>query len=521
VSEIKTDQGAPALTVGSTQGRWLLAAAVIGSGMTYLDGTVVTVALPIMHGDLGATFLSMQWVISAYALFLSALLLVGGALGDNWGLRRVYVIGIALFAIASLLCGVARDAEELIIARAIQGIGGALLVPGSLALLNAAFALGERSKAIATWSALAAVAPGLGPWLGGWITDTLSWRWIFFINIPLALIAIGILLGCVRETPHAKGLKRLDWGGATTVTPGLGGSVFGFIESGRLGFMHPAVIGSLFGGVALLLLFCLIERRVEQPMMPLSLFRSTTFVGANAVTLFLCFGLGGTFFFLPFLLIEVRGYSAMGAGAVLLPTILCIVVLSRWAGTIANRIRPRTMLVAGPSLAAIGFLMFGFTDARGNYWTDLFPAAMVVGLGLAATVAPLSTTVMAAASASRSGVASAINNAVSRTASLIAIPILGVIVLAASNAELDRQFGGLGLSSELREQLSGERLKLAAAEIPETVGPSLRKALGASIDAAFLVGYRRAMFVTAALAILGAIFGALLIEAPHRGRRNE
>ncbi len=489
--------------------------------MTYLDGTVVTVALPVMQRDLGATFLSMQWVISAYALFLSALLLVGGALGDNWGLRRVYVIGIALFAIASLLCGIARNAEELIVARAVQGIGGALLVPGSLALLNAAFAPADRAKAIATWSALAAIAPGLGPWLGGWITDTLSWRWIFFINIPLAILAIIILMGFVRETPHAARMKRLDWGGAAAATFGLGGLVFGFIESARLGFMHPAVIGSLVGGGILLVLFCLIERRVGQPMMPLSLFRSTTFSGANAVTFFLYFGLGGTFFFLPFLLIEIRGYSAIGAGAVLLPTVLCIVVLSRWAGAMATRIGAQPMLVAGPSLAAIGFLMFGLADVHGDYWIDLFPPAMIVGLGLVATVAPLSTTVMAAAPASHSGVASAINNAVSRTASLVAIPILGVIVLAAFNADLDRRFDGLSVSNELREQLSGERLKLAAAEIPENVAPPLRQALVASIDAAFLVGYRRAMFVTAALAVLAAIFGGLLIKAPVGGRRDE
>ena len=224
---------------------------------------------------------------------------------------------------------------------------------------------------------------------------------------------------------------------------------------------------------------------------------------------------------MPFLLIEIRGYSAIGAGAVLLPTVLCIVVLSRWAGAMATRIGARPMLVAGPFLAAIGFLIFGLADVRGDYWIDLFPPAMIVGFGLAATVAPLSTTVMAAAPASHSGVASAINNAVSRTASLVAIPILGVIVLAAFNADLDRRFDGLGVSNELREQLTGERLKLAAAEISENVAPPLRQALVASIDAAFLVGYRRAMFVTAALAVLAAIFGGLLIKAPVGGRRDE
>lgn len=255
VPEISRTEQAPALTVRSAEGRWLLAVAVIGSGMTYLDGTVVTIALPVIQRDLGSTFLAMQWVVSAYALFLSALLLVGGSLGDSWGLRRVYALGIALFAVASLLCGIARDAEELIIARAVQGIGGALLVPGSLALLNTAFAPDERPKAIATWSALAAIAPGLGPWVGGWITDTLSWRWIFFINIPLAVIAAGILAGFVRETPHVERLKRLDWGGATTATLGLGGLVFGFIESARLGFAHPAVIASLIGGTVMMLLF--------------------------------------------------------------------------------------------------------------------------------------------------------------------------------------------------------------------------------------------------------------------------
>ena len=489
--------------------------------MTFLDGTVVTVALPVIQRDLGASFPTMQWVVSGYALFLAALLLVGGALGDRLGLRRVYVAGIILFAGASLLCGLARNAEELVVARAVQGIGGALLVPGSLALLNAAFAPEERAKAIATWSALAAVVPGLGPWVGGWLVDVLSWRWIFFINIPLALATVFVLTISVREIRHADGPQRSDWAGAITATLGLGGVVFGCIESARLGFTHPAVLTGLVVGAALLIVFCLIEQRVQQPMMPLELFRSATFTGANLVTLFLYFGLGGTFFFLPFLLIEVRGFSATGAGAVILPMILCIVLLSRKAGALATKIGARSMLVAGPLLAAVGFLMFGFVGAQGDYWLDLFPAAMFVGLGLAATVAPLSTTVMSAAASSRSGIASGINNAVSRTASLLAIPVLGIIVLTSFNTDLDRRFDRLGVSLDLRQEFVEERLKLAAAEVPRHVTPARRSELSAAIDQSFLTGYRRAMFITAALALIAALSSALLIGTQRPRRPTE
>src|SRR5437867_477185 len=381
--------------------------------MAFIDGTVVNVALPALQTNLNATIVDVQWVIEAYSLLLAALLLVGGSLGDHFGRRRVFLVGVALFAFASAWCGFAADIRQLIAARAVQGLGAALLVPGSLAIISSSFPEDQRGRAIGTWSGFSAITTAIGPVIGGWLIEHISWRAVFFINIPIALLVIFISLRHVPESSDQQKAK-LDWLGATLGALGLGGLVYGLIESSRRGFSDPSVLVALVAAAALLTLFLIIEARVSNPMLPLALFRSRTFAGANLLTFLLYGALGGTLFFLPLNLIQVQHYSATAAGAAFLPFILIIFLLSRWAGGLVESYGPKIPLVVGPVIAAFGYALFMLPGVNAGYWRNFFLPVVVLGTGMAVSVAPLTTTVMNSITENRVGIASGVNNAVSR-----------------------------------------------------------------------------------------------------------
>lgn len=493
-------------------GPWVLAATILGSGMAFIDGTAVTVALPAVQDALNATAVDAQWVLAAYALLLAALILVGGSLGDRLGRRRAFTMGVALFALASAWCGLAQNPEQLIAARAVQGVGGALLVPNSLAIIGAAFEEKRRGKAIGTWAGFTGIAMVLGPVLGGYFAENVSWRAVFFVNVPLAVAVLAITLSRVPESRDREA-SRLDLPGATLAAVGLGGGVFGLLESSRAGLGDPLVAGSLALGVVALVAFVVVEGRSREPMLPLGLFRSKDFSGANAFTLLFYFALGGTLFFLPFNLVQVQGYSATAAGAAIVPAILMVCVLSRHVGVLTDRHGARLPLVIGPAIAGVGFALFAVPGTGGgSYWTGFFPAAVVLGIGLAAQASAVTTVVLGSVEAGRSGLASAINNAFSQTAGLLAVAVLGVLMLAVFSGSLDSRLGPLELPPEARRQLEEEKVKLGAAEVPEGLDAATTVTVERAIDEAFVSGYRVVMLVAAGASFASALSAALLIE---------
>ena len=472
--------------------------------MAFIDSTVVNVALPALQMSFRANVVDVQWVIESYGLTLSALILVGGSMGDLFGRRLMFVSGVVVFGIASAICGIASSIQELILARAVQGVGAAFLVPGSLALISASFAENERGRAIGTWSGSTAITTAIGPVLGGWLIEHLSWRWAFFINVPLAAAVLAISLWHIPESSSRR-QGQIDWWGALMATVCLGGLVFGFLESASLGWRHPLVVGSLAAGVAGLIGFLFIEARAVSPMVPLDLFQSRAFRGANLFTLFLYAAVGIFFFVLPLDLIQVQGYSATAAGAAVLPLILLMFLLSRWSGGLVDRYGARLPLIAGASIAAFGFLWFAVPSVGGGYWSTFFPAMVVLGLGMAVSVAPLTTVVMESIEQDRAGTASGINNAVARVASLLAIAVLGVVMIAEFGAHLNRGLATVAMPEGLRSELQSEAARLGALKPPAGVEPATKAAIESAIVAAFLFGFRLMMWICAALAVASAV----------------
>nr|MDQ3398309.1 MFS transporter [Deinococcota bacterium] len=464
------------------------------------------------QADLGASVVDVQWIINAFTLFLAALILLGGSLGDRLGRKRVFMAGAVVFTGASVWCGLAPDAGQLIMARALQGVGGALLTPGSLAIISASFPEHERGAAIGLWSGFSAMTAALGPVIGGWLIETLSWRWIFFINVPLAVVVLLIAFWRVPESRDEETRGGLDWWGAALATLGLAGLTYGLLESSARGLTDPLVLAALAGGAVMLALFLLVEAQGRFPMVPLTLFRSSTFSGANLLTLLLYAALGGALFFLPFNLIQVQGYSATAAGAALLPMILLMSFLSRWSGGLVARFGAKLPLTVGPVIAAAGFALFTLPGIGGSYWTTFFPAVSVLGLGMAVSVAPLTTAVMGAVASHYAGTASGVNNAVARVASLLAVALLGIIMLFAFNTALTGHLAPLDLDPQVRQALDAERVNLANARLPDGLDANLSATLERAIDASFVAGFRVVMVIAAGLALASALVAWLMIE---------
>src|SRR5215210_5456801 len=504
----------------STSGPWVLAATIVASGMGFMDGTIVNVALPVIQDELNATAVDALWVVESYALMLAALILVGGSLGDHYGRRRIFMVGIALFTVASVWCGLASGPGQLIAARAVQGIGGALMIPGSLAIISASFSEENRGKAIGTWSGFSGVTAAIGPIVGGFLIDNVSWRAAFLINIPLALIVLFISLRHVPESrdPDA---ARLDFTGAFLATLGLGGIVFGLIEATNRGFSNPLVFVPLIVGVTALVAFVYAEYRSQEPMMPLRLFRSRNFSGANLLTMLLYMGLGGALYFFPFVLIQVHGYSATAAGSAFLPFIVLTFLLSRWAGGLIPRFGPRIPLIIGPGITAVGFILFALPDTGGCYWTTFFPAVVVMGFGMSLVIAPLTTTALNSVEGRHSGLASGVNNAVSRTAGLLSIAVLGIFVFAAFSSGLDSRIEDLDLTPEQYAALESEKVDLGGAEVPEDVDAGTAASIERAVHEAFVGAFRLAMYIAAGLAVASALAAAVLIEGKGAVARPE
>ncbi len=498
----------------SAQERWTLAATVLGSGMAFLDGTVVNVAVTALQRDLGADAAGVQWVVNAYLLLLSALILTGGALGDRFGRRRVYALGVLVFGVASLACGLAPSLPWLLVARAVQGVGGALLVPGSLAMIGAVFPDARRGRAVGLWSAASSIVTLLGPLVGGVLVDHASWRWVFFVNVPLALL----VLVCLPRVPETRGdVAPPDVLGSVLATVGLGGLAWGLTKAGEGGW-SAATLGLALAGVLALALFVLWERRTPHPMLPLALFRSRAFSGTNALTLLLYGALGGVGFFLPLVLIGARGFSATAAGAALLPLSILMACLSGTFGALADKHGPRRFLTVGPILAGVGFALLGLPGT--SFWVSVLPGSLVLGLGMALTVAPLSTAVLASVDRRFTGVASGVNNAVARAAGLLAVAALGGVLLGSYRGALDAQLSAAQVPAAARSAMVAQADQLAQVQPPTALPTAKRQAARRAVRAAFNDAFRVVALACGLLAVLSGLIGWFSLTSGPTAKRG-
>ena len=497
---------------------WILVATILASSMSFISSSVLTIIIPSLQTDLNANGTEALWINVANPLFLSALILVCGSLGDHFGRKRIFKYGVGLFTLASIICGFAPNTIVLIIFRAIQGIGGAMMVPGSLAIITASFPKEKRGRAIGTWSTFSALTTIIGPVIGGWLAGQGLWRMVFFMNIPLAII-VFIALTRVPESRDENAPKQLDYTGALLAVLGLAGLTFGFIQAPDFGWDDPRVYGTIIGGMIAFAGFIYTEATSTHPMMPLRLFKSRTFSGANAMTLFLYGALSGALFFFPLNLIQIQGYPEEIAALTLMPLPVFLTIMGRWSGGLVDRIGSRLPLVVGAIIVGFGFALFalpGVTAGPSDYWTTYFPPAIVLGFGMGIIVAPLTTTVMTAAPEDQSGTASGINNAVSRTAGVLAVAIMGSIAIISFGNAIEARSDDLDLSDPQRMALIDEASKLGDASPPDGLTEALMQEVDTVIKESFVDMFRILVLIGAVMAWISALMAYLIIEPYHK-----
>jgi EmrB/QacA subfamily drug resistance transporter len=494
----------------------VLIGTISASSMAFIDGTVVNVAFPAIQREFAASVSELQWLIGAYGLFVAAFVLSAGAFADRFGRALVFVIGVTVFAISSAWCGLATTVEAMIVARGLQGIGAALLIPTSLAILSGMFAEPRRARAIGIWTASTAAATAIGPLVGALMIETISWRGIFFINIPMAIVAIHLISR--HAPPHSAIVKPqgVDIAGAILIIVGLGAIVFGLINGTNKAFNHSSVWIPLGVGAGVLVLFGIVERCSSWPMVPFHLFWNSSFCGVNVATVLLYAALALLFFFHPYTMIYAQGYSETEATASMLPFILAMTLFSSWAGGLTGRYGARRLLIVGSLTTAGGYLLLSVPGIGGSYWATYFPGMAMQGFGMAICIPPLTTTVMSSVEDSAAGLASGINNAMARLAALLAVALIGVVIVSQFSAELDYRLPEAMLPGEIRQLLIGQAPKLAELEIPPDLSGALRTEIEQAIKLALLDSYRAVMWISAGLAFSASLVVVVTVRSCDR-----
>ena len=504
-------------TTDSLAGKLILLGTILASGMAFLDGSVVNVAIPTIQEKLHATITGIQWVVNSYMLMLCALILISGALGDRFGRKKVFLYGIIVFVCASFLCSIAHSITILAIFRALQGIGGAMMVPGSLSIINSSFREEVRGRAIGLWSGFAGGISALGPFAGGWLVQTFGWQSIFYINIPIGIIALLLTLRFVPESKNNEATK-IDILGAVSIFLALLGIAYGLITVSAVGWQNPFVLASLALGIIAAILFVLIEMRVKEPLVPFQMLRSSLVAGSNLTTFFLYFALSGVTFFLVLNFQQIQNFSPIIAGLALLPTILIITFLSGFGGTIADKIGPRLPMIVGPSVVALGMFLLIFPGREANYFTQFLPGLLLFGLGMALVIAPLTKSALHVAG-KYSGAASGVNNAVARIAGLLAVALLGAVVVFLFEGRLKTAIASSPLNRVERQQIMTQQDKLGGIDIPSAFSPQTKLIAKSAVQESFVYGFRWAMGITAFLAALSAVISFFTIH-PKKARAS-
>jgi EmrB/QacA subfamily drug resistance transporter len=502
-------------TLNSAKGRWVMVSSIMASSMAFIDATALNVALPALQSIFHATSSELFWILNAYLLMLTSLMLIGGSLGDKIGHKRVFMSGILIFIIGSAACGFSQNVLSLIIFRMVQGIGGSLMIPESLALISSTINESERGKAIGTWSAVASIVSAGGPALGGALADAGQWRIIFFINAPIGLLALFFLARKVDEVKLDDTVKSIDFVGALTVATGLAALTYGFLSMPLNGVYSLQVFLSLIIGVILLVSFVVVELRAKHPMIPMSIFKNKTFVGVNLLTLFLYAGLGGGMLFLSLNLVQAQGYSQFESGLTLLPFIFLMIILSRYLGRLSDKYGARMFLIIGPIIAGLGLIMLASikqTHGATDYFSTFFPGIFVFGLGMAISVVPLTKTVMSSVGDQLSGTASGINNATTRMSNLFAYAIFGALAVFFFSSGMERRLVNSKLSDSDIELIFSETINLGNAQVPDAIPESHRSEIAAFYKESFIDSYESVMKISGMLCVAGAFMTIIFIK---------